>query len=87
MQTKTEHLSDLQGGFRGGRGTTDQIFILNEIVTSRKEQGLPTYMTFIDIAKAFDTVWRPGLWLKLRQRGVDVEILQVSWIVRWSGAC
>ena len=30
-------LSDLQGGFRGGRGTTDQIFILNEIVTSREE--------------------------------------------------
>ena len=34
-------------------------------------------MTFIDIAKAYDTVWRPGLWLKLRQSGVDVEILKV----------
>ena len=29
-------LSDLQGGFRCGRGTVDQIFILNEIITEQR---------------------------------------------------
>ena len=70
-------LSDLQGGFRSGRGTTDQMFILNEIVTSRKEKGSSTFLAFIDIAKAYDTVWRPGLWLKLQQSGLDPEVLRV----------
>ena len=30
-------LSDLQGGFRAKSGTIDQMFILNEILSSRKE--------------------------------------------------
>ena len=32
---RTGALSDLQGGFRGGRGTEDQMFILNEIAASK----------------------------------------------------
>ena len=70
-------LSDLQGGFRAGRGTVDQIFVLNEIITSRLERGLPTLTCFIDIAKAYDTVWRTGLWVKLQQCGCDVQTLDL----------
>ena len=70
-------LSDLQGGFREGRGTLDQIFILNEIVTSRTEASKPTFTTFIDVAKAYDTVWRPGLWRKLQLAGLDPQVLDM----------
>lgn len=70
-------LSDLQGGFREGRSTTDQIFILNEILTSRKEEGVDTFACFIDIAKAYDRVWRPGLWYKLNAAGLDRQTLAV----------
>jgi len=71
-------LSDLQGGFRAKRGTTDQMFILNEIIAMRfREQGLPVYMTFIDVRKAYDRVWRPGLWFKLREAGVTGRTLSM----------
>ena len=55
IQTWSERvgiLSDLQGGFRAGRGTVDQLFILNEITAIRREQGLTTFLCFIDVSKA-----------------------------------
>ena len=33
-----------------------QIFILKEVITARKEHGLPNFTCYIDIAKAYDTV-------------------------------
>ena len=44
----TGAISDEQGGFRRERGTADQIFILRELLSSRKERGLPTIATYID---------------------------------------
>jgi hypothetical protein len=70
-------LSDLQGGFRRFRGTIEQMFILNEITTARKEQKRPTYMAFVDIKKAYDRVWRVGLWKKLFDMGVTGRMLHM----------
>jgi hypothetical protein len=71
-------LSDLQGGFREGRGTLDQMFILNEIVAMRwREHRRPVFLTFIDVRKAYDRVWRPGLWYKLREAGVSSRMLNM----------
>ena len=49
-----------QGGFRPGRGMEDQLFVLTEILRSRGSQRT-TYTAFIDVKKAYDTVWRNGL--------------------------
>ena len=68
-------LSDLQGGFRDGRSTLDQILILKEIAAERREQGLDTVFCFVDVAKAYDSVWRPGLFYKLEKMGLDPDIL------------
>ena len=70
-------LSDLQGGFRIGRGCIDQLFLLNEITALRREQGLPSFLAFIDVRKAYDRVWRPGLWYKLRELGVGGRALDL----------
>ena len=68
-------LSDLQGGFREGRGTADQIFILHELVAKRTEQNLPTFLAFRDVRKANDKVWRAGLWSKLYKAGLGGRCL------------
>jgi hypothetical protein len=70
-------LSDLQGGFRAGRGTEDQQFILNEIIAMRAESSSPTFMAFLDIAKAYDRVWLDGLWLKLQRAGLSSQLLEL----------
>ena len=35
------------------------------------------FVAFIDYQKAFDTVWRAGLWLKLINEGVTGKFLNV----------
>ena len=67
---RTGTLSDEQGGFRPKRGTPDQVFLLRETLASRKERGLPTYATYIDARKAYDTVWREDAYVRIYESGV-----------------
>ena len=63
-------LSDLQGGFREFRSTLDQMFILMELIAHTREQQQSLYLTFIDVRKAYDRVWRQGLWYKMEKKGI-----------------
>ena len=67
-EKKTFGIVEEQGGFRPERGTEDQIFILTEVLKARS--GRTTYTAFIDVKKAYDTVWRDGLWIRLWEEGV-----------------
>jgi hypothetical protein len=68
-------LADEQAGFRRERSTTDQIFILTEIIIARRPKK--TFVAFIDIAKAYDRVWRDGLWYKLTQSGIKGKLWRI----------
>ena len=57
-------VSELQGGFRQDRSCPDQIFSLLEIISSRQEEKIDTYTCFLDVTKAYDRVWKPGLYYK-----------------------
>src|SRR5690349_13488018 len=70
-------LVEEQGGFRAGRSTVDQIFSLHEIVSSRKERKLATFLAFLDARRAYDRVWRDGLLLKLLEAGVDGQMFSL----------
>ena len=45
-------------------------FALTELIKTRRLQGQRTYACFIDIRKAYDTVWHAGLKAKLLQCGL-----------------
>ena len=49
-------LSDIQAGFRKGRGTRDQIANICWIMEKAREFQKNIYFCFIDYAKAFDCV-------------------------------
>ena len=49
-------LSDIQAGFRKGRGTRDQIANICWIIEKAREFQKNIYFCFIDYAKAFDCV-------------------------------
>ena len=66
-----------QGGFRVNRGCVDQIFILNEVIESRRERGKKTYIAFMDFTKAYDLVWRDGLFQELHEAGVKGKAWRV----------
>ena len=63
-------ISDSQAGFRKGRGTIDNIFIIQSIVDYSLEQGKKVYCAFIDFRKAFDYLNRYCLWFKLLKSGI-----------------
>ena len=66
---------EAQGGFRPGRGTVDNIFVLDGIVNSYLSSGKALYSAFIDFSKAFDYVVRDNLWYKLIKAGVSGKML------------
>ena len=49
-------LSDIQAGFRKGRGTRDQIANIHWVIKKAKEFQKSIYFCFIDYAKAFHCV-------------------------------
>jgi hypothetical protein len=69
-------LHEAQAGFRTGRGCTDHQHTLSNIIQHRARQGLKTYAFFLDVRKAYDTVWRKALWLKLWCKRVQGKFLR-----------
>ena len=63
-------LDEGQAGFRLNRGRMDNVYTLNEIVQGRLRENKKTYAFFLDIQKAYDTVWHDSLWYKLWDMGV-----------------
>ena len=61
--------TDIQAGFRKGRGTRDQIDI-RRIVKKAREVQKSIYFCFIDYAKAFDCVDHNKLWKILKGMGI-----------------
>ena len=60
-KTVDKVLRDEQAGFRKGRGCTDQIFALRNIMEQTLEWNTPLFINFIDFQKAFDSVHRESL--------------------------
>ena len=49
-------------------------FLLQEAISYNLARGENVYVTFLDIRKAFDTVYIPGLLYKLYQNGLNMGI-------------
>ena len=62
--------SDVQAGFRKGRGTRDQISNIHWIIEKAREFQKNIYFCFIDYAKAFDCVDHNKPWKILKEMGV-----------------
>ena len=71
-------LPDVQGGFRKGRGTRDQIANICWIMEKGREYQKNIYFCFIDYAKAFDCVDHKKLWKILKEMGK-----QTTWSASW----
>ena len=71
------HLRKEQAGFRKGRGCTDQIFALRNIIEQCLEWNAPLHINFVDYQKAFDSIHRESLWKILSSYGVPSKIVQL----------
>ena len=60
-------LPDVQGGFRKGRGTRDQIANICWIIEKARDFQENIYFCFIGYAKAFDCMDHKKLWKILKE--------------------
>ena len=71
LQKYVNHeLSDVQAGFRKGRGTRDQIANIRWIIEKARAFQKNIYFCFIDYAKAFDCVDHNKLWKIQKEMGI-----------------
>ena len=69
QQYMNHELSDVQAGFRKGRGTRDQIANIQWIIEKAREFQKNIYFCFVEYAKAFDCVDHNKLWKILQEMG------------------
>jgi len=70
-------LAEEQAGFRDGRRCEDQLFILTDIIEKRIQRNQPLWVVFVDVRKAYDRVWRNGLWYKLAKMKVSPKMIRI----------
>ena len=59
---KYDKISQNQAGSRKGFSTVDHIFALNMLINLVQNRRKKLFCAFVDLKRAFDTVWRDGLF-------------------------
>ena len=77
----TQHnvLSRSQAGFMPNHRTTDHIYTLHSLIKNHVHHTKhgKIFACFVDFKKAFDSVWHPGLFLKLLESGIGGKTYDV----------
>jgi hypothetical protein len=78
IKKRTEEiLSEEQAGFRTSRSTIDQIFTLRQLAEKYSDFSKDLFVCYVDFKKAFDSVWREGLWKVMRRLGYPEKIVRI----------
>ncbi|XKL66382.1 hypothetical protein PGB90_009802 [Kerria lacca] len=77
--SKMEKRVEDQFGFRKGRGTGEAILLLKLIQKKRLKKGLKTYMTFVDLEKAFHNIEWMRMFKILKEIRIKFKDRKVIW--------
>ena len=66
-----------QAGYREGRGTTDQVFILQNIIEQTKEWQATLYLNFMAFEKVFDSIHSESLWEIMGRYYIPEKIIKM----------
>jgi hypothetical protein len=70
-------ISESQTGFRNGYSTLDNIFSLHGLISIYMSLGKQMYCPFVDFSKAFDTITRSSLWVKLQKSNITGKVFRI----------
>ena len=76
-------IAEVQGGFRRGRGCTDQIFIVRQICEKYLGKGKTCILHFWIWRKRMIRVDRDAMWNVLRLYGIGGRLLRGVKFVCW----
>ena len=72
---KNNLLSKNQSGFRKNRNTTEQCIRLENDIQKSLARKHITVGVFLDLQKAFDMLWKNGLLIKMKNLGIEGNML------------
>ena len=67
----------MQFAFQKRCSSKDSVLVLNETMHFHNERGNKVYVMFLDVAKAFDSVWQDGLFYKLHKIGLKGKFWKI----------
>jgi retron-type reverse transcriptase len=70
-------IPNTQAGFRALHSTTQQAMRVVELITQGFNHREATGAIFLDVSKAFDTVWHKGLLYKMTGHGLSLPLTQL----------
>jgi len=74
---KNNIFSDSQGGFRKNKTTWNKIWSLRNVIEHAKMTKSPLHITYIDLAKAYDSVEHWALEKTLRYMGFNPNFIEI----------
>jgi len=78
LRKRTEEiLSKSPAGFRRGRSTIEQLFALRLLAEKYTEHSRSLYLCYVNYQKAFDSVWRTGLWHVMQHLGYPNKLIRL----------
>ena len=88
-------MTEGQGGFRSHRRCSNHWLALKGVCELWKREKKTSYLAFLDVSKAYDSVLREGLWCKMRNYcvedkcvkscGVEMRVVMNGAKSRWFG--
>ena len=71
-------LKEAQSGFRKGRGTVDQLWVVRQVVVRATVYRTPLYLCFVDLTKAYDSVNRQAMTAVLKEYRVPQQLVEIE---------
>ena len=71
-------ITPCQAGFRSNYTTEDQLIRLTQKIQNGFQTNKDTIAVFVDLEKAYDKVWRQGIFIKMRDAGIHSNMYR--WI-------
>ena len=77
MVFENKLIGDYQIGFKKDARPSDHIFLLKRAIDKYLGNVKKMYAWFVDYQKAFDNIWREGLYYKMMNVGVSSNIIKL----------
>ena len=72
-------ISELQGAGKKRQSCVHTALLLQESIATALERSSKVFVTFLDVSKAYDTVWTDGLFYQLNEMGIKGKLWRLMY--------